>query len=194
MVCQVQQVVLPWLAGLANDMVATCRHHHAWQRVGTYVHLLSAVVYAYITILLIFGCGHLFSIICGKGNCSVPPCTHCIMSCGFIQLFACSALSNEVDGTCGKVLCLQTLPRRTSRRQTIGRQIRLAGGGGGCRVWLGPGEPFAVRRLGSNKSLFSEENLKANFAQHLCRTQFVMQSEWHRCQRSHKKLAGVGVN
>mmetsp|Transcript_14967 Transcript_14967/g.45166 ORF Transcript_14967/g.45166 Transcript_14967/m.45166 type:complete len:330 (-) Transcript_14967:1451-2440(-) len=57
-------------AGTLLAVAASTLHAHllrwryAWQRVDTYLLLLAAVVYAYIAVLLVFGCGHLFSIIC----------------------------------------------------------------------------------------------------------------------------------
>lgn len=40
------------------------RYHHAWARLDTYGYLLPCIIYMYITLMLLFGCGHLFSIIC----------------------------------------------------------------------------------------------------------------------------------
>lgn len=45
-------------------LTQTMRHSHAWERVDTYCYLIPCIIYMYISILLLFGCGHLFSIVC----------------------------------------------------------------------------------------------------------------------------------
>lgn len=50
----------------AHGLHSHCqRHQHVWARWDTYgYYLLPCILYMYITLMLLFGCGHLFSIIC----------------------------------------------------------------------------------------------------------------------------------